>query len=416
MKAHSIHDLRRLARRRLPGLVFDFLEGGALDELTLDRNRTALDQLLLPQRVLRDVSVSDTRTDILGQSLDLPLVVSPMGMLTGFHPAADVAVARAAARAGSRFIHSPWSGCSLEEVAQAAPGHVWAQIAFFADEGLTRSHIQRAKALGIDTLVIAGDVAVSSKRDRDLAHGTSMPPKPPLKDVINTALHPGWILRWLTGRPMTYGTYTVNNRPIKMNQMGPFMQEQERKNATWDSVAQLREQWDGKIIVKGVMAAEDARLAVNHGADGVFVSNHGGRQFDAQLSTIEALPRVVDAVDGRGVVIMDGGIRRGSDVYKALALGADLVSAGRPFAYGLAAAAESGVDKAFEILKDELETVLGFVGAPGLRGELPLDTAPAGPLGSAQGAFTSGSRSPDSTSSDAPGAPGAPTASVEMAR
>lgn len=409
MKANSIHDLRRLARRRLPGLVFDFLEGGALDELTLDRNRTALDQLFLPQRVLRDVSVSDTRTEFLGHSLDLPLVVSPMGMLTGFHPAADVAVARAAARAGSRFIHSPWSGCSLEEVAQAAPGHVWAQIAFFADEGLTRSHIERAIALGIDTLVIAGDVALSSKRDRDLAHGTSMPPKPPLKDVINTALHPGWILRWLTGRPMTYGTYTVNDRPIKMNQMGPFMQEQERKDATWDTVAQLREEWDGKIIVKGVMTAEDARLAVNHGADGVFVSNHGGRQFDSHLATIEALPRVVDAVNGRAVVIMDGGIRRGSDVYKALAKGADLVSAGRPFAYGLAAAAESGVDMAFQILKAELETVMGFVGAPGLQGELPLDSAPSpagtgGSGGSAAETFGSGPGSSDSS------------ASVELAR
>ncbi|MCS3442362.1 alpha-hydroxy acid oxidase [Microbacterium phyllosphaerae] len=359
---HSIEDLRNRARRRLPAMVFDFIEGGALDELTLRRNREALDAHLLTQRVLVDTSQRHATTSILGTRLDLPLVVSPMGLLTVCHPDADVAIARAAATAGSVFVHSPWSGCSLEEVTDAAPGRVWAQIAFWNDAAETRRHIDRAQALGIDTLVVAGDVAVSSKRDRDLRHGTGMPPRPPLRDVVNTALHPGWVLRWLLGRSMTWGNYRIDGRAIRMREMEAWMERNENQTATWDDIARLRSSWTGNIVVKGVMTPEDSRLAIEHGADGVFVSNHGGRQFDSQQATIEALPGVVDAVDGRAAVIVDGGVRRGSDIAKALSLGADAAAAGRPFALGLAAAGQAGVDRAFEVLHDELLTVMGFLG------------------------------------------------------
>ncbi|GAA1236053.1 L-lactate dehydrogenase (cytochrome)/(S)-mandelate dehydrogenase [Microbacterium phyllosphaerae] len=359
---HSIEDLRNRARRRLPAMVFDFIEGGALDELTLRRNREALDAHLLTQRVLVDTSQRHATTSILGTRLDLPLVVSPMGLLTVCHPDADVAIARAAATAGSVFVHSPWSGCSLEEVTDAAPGRVWAQIAFWNDAAETRRHIDRAQVLGIDTLVVAGDVAVSSKRDRDLRHGTGMPPRPPLRDVVNTALHPGWVLRWLLGRSMTWGNYRIDGRAIRMREMEAWMERNENQTATWDDIARLRSSWTGNIVVKGVMTPEDSRLAIEHGADGVFVSNHGGRQFDSQQATIEALPGVVDAVDGRAAVIVDGGVRRGSDIAKALSLGADAAAAGRPFALGLAAAGQAGVDRAFEVLHDELLTVMGFLG------------------------------------------------------
>ncbi|MGN7950237.1 alpha-hydroxy acid oxidase [Microbacterium sp. 22215] len=359
---HSIEDLRNRARRRLPAMVFDFIEGGALDELTLRRNREALDAHLLTQRVLVDTSQRHATTSILGTRLDLPLVVSPMGLLTVCHPDADVAIARAAATAGSVFVHSPWSGCSLEEVTDAAPGRVWAQIAFWNDAAETRRHIDRAQALGIDTLVVAGDVAVSSKRDRDLRHGTGMPPRPPLRDVVDTALHPGWVVRWLLGRSMTWGNYRIDGRTIRMREMEAWMERNENQTATWDDIARLRSSWTGNIVVKGVMTPEDSRLAIEHGADGVFVSNHGGRQFDSQQATIEALPGVVDAVDGRAAVIVDGGVRRGSDIAKALSLGADAAAAGRPFALGLAAAGQAGVDRAFEVLHDELLTVMGFLG------------------------------------------------------
>lgn len=359
---HSIDDIRARARRRLPAMVFDFIEGGALDELTLRRNREALDAHLLPQRVLVDTSQRHAASSILGTRLDLPLVVSPMGLLTVCHPDADVAIARAAATAGSVFVHSPWSGCSLEEVTAAAPKRVWAQIAFWNDGAETRRHIDRARSLGVETLVVAGDVAVSSKRDRDLRHGTGMPPRPPLRDVVDTALHPGWLVRWMLGRPMTWGNYRIDGRAIRMREMEGWMERNENQTATWDDIARLRSSWTGNIVVKGVMTPEDARLAIEHGADGVFVSNHGGRQFDSQQATIEALPGVVDAVDGRAAVIVDGGMRRGSDIAKALALGADAAAAGRPFALGLAAGAQAGADRAFEVLHDELLTVMGFLG------------------------------------------------------
>jgi L-lactate dehydrogenase (cytochrome)/(S)-mandelate dehydrogenase len=363
---HSIADLRRLARRKLPAMVFDFVEGGALDEITLRRNRAAFDEVPLRQRVLVDTAGARTDTTVFGTRLDLPVIVSPMGLLTVCHPDADVAVARAAATAGSVFVHSPWSGCSLEEVADAAPGRVWAQISFWRNEQETQRHLDIARSHGIDTLVIAGDVAVSSKRDRDLRHGASMPPRPPLRDIIDTALHPAYLYRLATGRRLTFGTYRIDGRPLRIGDMTPWMEANENPSASWDQVADLRRRWDGRILVKGVMSAADARAALACGADGVFVSNHGGRQFDSQPGTLDVLPAVVDAVDGRATVIVDSGVRRGSDVAKALALGADVVAAGRPFAFGLAAGGRTGVARAFEILRDELLTVMGFVGARNL--------------------------------------------------
>lgn len=376
---HSIDDLARRAKRRLPGMVYDFIEGGALDELTLRRNREALEAQLLPQRVLVDTSQRHATASILGTRLDLPLVVSPMGLLTVCHPDADVAIARAAAAAGSVFVHSPWSGCSLEEVADAAPGRVWSQIAFWNDASETERHIDRAEALNIETLVVAGDVAVSSKRDRDLRHGSGMPPRPPLRDIVDTALHPGWVLRWLLGRRMTWGTYRIDGRPIRMREMDAWMERNSNQSASWDDIARLRGRWKGNLVVKGVMNHVDARLAIDHGVDGVFVSNHGGRQFDGQIATIEALPAVVDAIDGRAAVIMDGGIRRGGDIAKTLSLGADAAAAGRPFALGLAAGGERGARRAFELLHDELLTVMGFLGVSRIEGLSESLWAPDGP-------------------------------------
>lgn len=376
---HSIDDLARRAKRRLPGMVYDFIEGGALDELTLRRNREALEAQLLPQRVLVDTSQRHATASILGTRLDLPLVVSPMGLLTVCHPDADVAIARAAAAAGSVFVHSPWSGCSLEEVADAAPGRVWSQIAFWNDASETERHIDRAEALNIETLVVAGDVAVSSKRDRDLRHGSGMPPRPPLRDIVDTALHPGWVLRWLLGRRMTWGTYRIDGRPIRMREMDAWMERNSNQSASWDDIARLRGRWKGNLVVKGVMNHVDARLAIDHGVDGVFVSNHGGRQFDGQIATIEALPAVVDAIDGRAAVIMDGGIRRGADIAKTLSLGADAAAAGRPFALGLAAGGERGARRAFELLHDELLTVMGFLGVSRIEGLSESLRAPDGP-------------------------------------
>lgn len=359
----GIDDYRRAARRKLPAMIYDYLEGGALDELTAQANRTSLDALLMRQRNFVDLTGLSTATTVLGDRVSLPLLVSPMGMLTIFHPGSDVAVARAAATAGSIYVHSAWAGCSIEEVVESTTATVWAQVAFWKDEAEADAYLDRLERLGVTTLVVAGDVSSSSKRERDLRHGLSMPPRPPVLDYLRTATRPGWIWRWQTGRPMTYGNYSVGQRPMRMNEMNRWMADNKNKAVTWADIARLRARWQGRLVIKGVMNGDDAARAVAEGADGVFVSNHGGRQFDSQQATIDVLPEVVAAVDRRAEVYLDGGIRRGHDIVKAIALGADAVMAGRPFAYALAAGGQPAVDHAFDIFRDELEGAMGFVGA-----------------------------------------------------
>ncbi|WP_347039601.1 alpha-hydroxy acid oxidase [Glutamicibacter halophytocola] len=358
----SIDDYRRASRWHLPKMITDYLDGGALDEITTRANRESLDALMLRQRSM--VDLSDLRTDatVLGQQIDLPLIVAPMGMLTIFHPGSDPAVARAAVNAGSIFIHSAWAGCALEEVAPIAGDKLWAQVAFWKDPEETESYIKRARKAGVKTLVVAGDVGSSSKRERDLHHGLSMPPRPPVVDYLTTAMRPQWIYRWLTGRKMTYGNYSIDGQPPRMDEMNQWMAKNKNPGANWADFARLREQWDGNLVIKGIMDPEDAARAVDEGADGIFISNHGGRQFDAQPATIDVLPSIVSAVNGRAEIYLDGGIRRGHDMVKAIGLGATAVMAGRPFAYALATGGEPAVSKAFKILHDEFKGAMGFVG------------------------------------------------------
>lgn len=359
----SIDDYRRAAKRKLPRMIYDYLEGGALDESTVRANRTSLDGILLRQRNFVDLTGLDTSTTLLGDDVRLPLLVSPMGMLTIFNPGSDIAVAGAAAAAGSIFVHSAWAGCSIEEVVDSTSATVWAQVGLWKDSQEVSAYLDRLKALGVETLVIAGDVSSSSKRERDLRHGLSMPPRPPVADYLRTATKPGWVWGWRTGRPMTYGNYSVDSRPMKMSEMNRWMADNKNKAVTWSDIADIRRRWSGKVAIKGIMNGEDAKHAVDQGVDAVFVSNHGGRQFDAQPSTIDVLPEVVEAVAGRAQVFVDGGIRRGHDIVKAVALGADAVMAGRPFAYALAARGQAGVEHAFSIFHEELVGAMGFVGA-----------------------------------------------------
>ena len=358
----SIDDYRRASRKQLPRMISDYLEGGALDETTMRANEGQFNTLMLRQRSLVDVTAMNTSTTVLGRPLAMPLMVAPMGMLTIFHPGSDPAVARAAVRAGSVFIHSAWAGCSLEEVAKVAPDNLWAQVAFWKDPEETASYIKRARAVGVDTLVVAGDVGSSSKRERDLHHGLSMPPRPPVADYFNAATRPAWLWRWLSGRKMTYGNYELNGRALRMNEMNSWMASNKNSAATWDDFAKLRSEWSGNLVIKGIMDPEDAARAADEGADGIFVSNHGGRQFDSQPATIDVLPSIVEAVGGRAEIYLDGGVRRGHDIVKAVALGARAVLAGRPFAYALATGGEPAVDRAFGILHEELKGAMGFVG------------------------------------------------------
>jgi L-lactate dehydrogenase (cytochrome) len=358
----NVADMRKIAKRRLPRMVFDYLDGAALDEVTLRDNTADFEHLRLRQRVLQDVSQSHLETSVLGQRVALPIMISPMGALTLFHPDADLALARAAVRAGTIFIHSAWSGTPLEEVVKVAPNSTWAQIAFWKDKGVTRGHIDRAAAAGVDVLVVAGDVGVSSKRERDLHHSFDYRARPLLRDMLDAATKPAWLTRFALGRKITYGNYQIDGRPMRLNEMGPFMHENDNPGSTWADVEELRSWWSGKIVIKGVMTADDTCQAVRSGADAVIVSNHGGRQFDTQPSTIASLPEVVAAADGHLEVFVDSGIRRGSDVVKCLALGANACLIGRPAIYGLAATGPVGVDQVFEFLRDELVVTLGCVG------------------------------------------------------
>ncbi|MER8103372.1 alpha-hydroxy acid oxidase [Kitasatospora sp. NPDC094016] len=357
----NIDDFRRATRRRLPRIVFDFLEGGALDEITLRSNITDLAALRLRQSVMSDVSGIDLSTTVLGQTLRTPVLISPMGLLSLFHRDADVALARAARAAGTVFVHSAWSGAPLQKVAAAAPGAVWCQAAIWPDQRLVDQHLDRAEEADVPVLVLAGDVAVSSKRERDLRNGFTMQARPALRGVLNAATKPRWVANFLFGPKITFGDQSIDGRAMNIREMGEFM-ETENDAVTWDDVIRIRKRWRGKLAVKGVMTAQDARRAVDVGVDAIFVSNHGGRQFDAQPSTVSALPEIVQAVDGQAEVLVDGGIRRGSDIVKVRALGATAGLIGRPAVYGLVHSGEAGVTAVLDILRDETATALAFTG------------------------------------------------------
>ena len=361
-RLHSVADYRRAASRRLPRIVFDFLEGGALDELTLAANVDDLRSILLRQRVMKDVADVDLGVAILGRRLRTPILVAPMGLLSLFRPDADVELARAAHAAGSVFVHSAWSGAPLKAVAAAAPGAVWCQASVWPEQRLVDQHLDRAAEAGIDVVVLAGDVAVSSKRDRDLRNGFTMRARPSVRGVLNAALHPRWVKDFVFGPRVSFGDQSIDGRPMTIAEMGAFM-EHENASVTWADVDRIRRRWPGKLVVKGVMDPDDARLAIESGVDGIYVSNHGGRQFDAQPSTVAALPAIAAAVAGRADVLFDGGIRRGADVVKARALGADACLVGRPVVYGAIHAGQPGAEAVLALLNDELATALAFVGA-----------------------------------------------------
>jgi isopentenyl diphosphate isomerase/L-lactate dehydrogenase-like FMN-dependent dehydrogenase len=352
-------------------MVMDYLDGGALDEVTLRANAADLESLRLQQRVLRDVRAIDLGVSIFGTTLRAPVGIAPMGLLSLFRPRADVILARAAQGAGTIFVHSAWSGAALADVAASGPGSVWSQITFWPDQRLVEQHLERAQRAGIDVLVVASDVSVSSKRDRDLRNGFTMAARPSLRSVLNAARKPRWVMDFLTGPKVTFGDQAVDGRPMNLKQMQEFM-EHENAAASWEDVVRLRSAWPGRIVVKGIMSADDARAAMDAGADAVYVSNHGGRQFDAQPSTVAALPSIAEAVGGRVPVMVDGGIRRGSDIVKMTALGADLCLVGRPAVYGLVHSGLAGARQVLDVLSDETAVALAFTGTTRLGDASPM--------------------------------------------
>lgn len=367
--AFNVNDFRLKARKRLPRLVFDFLDGGVLDEYTRNANERDFKAIELRPESLAEISNFDTSTTVLGTKLSFPLMVSPMGILTMFHPKADVAVAREAMKMESIFMHSYVSGVSIEDTVKAIePDRLWAQTTLRSTDE-NNAYAKRVAGLGIKTLILGAETLSADKRERDLRNGLlTMPPRPPMRGLVNFAMHPGWVLRWLTGPQFNFADHLIDGRPMKMKEMYAWMgyNGHEIERPGWRGVSEFRDSWKGNLVLKGIASPEAALKAVEVGADGILVSNLGGRHFDGQPSTISVLPSIVQAVRDAGSsmeIYVDSGVRRGHDVVRALALGANAASAGRAFAYALGAYGQKGVEKAFQILHDEFVVAMKSVGA-----------------------------------------------------
>jgi L-lactate dehydrogenase (cytochrome) len=359
-RCHSIEDLRRLAARRLPKAIFDFVDGAADDEVVLRRNREAFKQAILTPRQLRGNGEPDLRARLLGTESSLPLAIGPCGQNRLLHPAGEPAIARAAARAGIPYAVPSMGSATMEEIAAATSGPVWFQLYLWRDRALGAELIRRAAAAGYGALVVTIDTPVSGSRTRDLANGLTIPPKLNWRGTVDAALHPRWAGRFLAAEMPTFanvarpGESTISTMNYVGSQFDP--------DASWDSVGSLIGEWDGPVVIKGVLSAADARRAVEIGADAVVVSNHGGRQFGRAPATLEVLPEVVEEIGGEAEVFLDSGITRGTDIAAALALGADACLIGRASLFGLAAGGEAGVSRALELLAEDLRRSMILLG------------------------------------------------------
>ncbi|WP_257624899.1 alpha-hydroxy acid oxidase [Variovorax boronicumulans] len=366
--AHSIEDLRAMARRRLPRGVFDFFDGGADDELTLRANRAGFEHIRLRPRVLVDVHAPDLNTRIVGADAAAPIVIAPTGAIGAGWPQADVAIARVAARLGLPYTLSTTATSSIEEVATRAGGRLWFQLYVLRDRTFCDTLMQRAAAAGYEGLVVTLDLATGGKRERDLRNGFTVPLRPHWRTLCDFASHPGWCWQMLRHGPPRFENLvgfegSADPRASVAAKVGQALDAA----FDWADLQRLRERWRRKLIVKGVTRCEDADRLAGLGVDGIWVSNHGGRQLDGAIATADALPDVVRAVRGRVPVLIDSGVRRGVDVVRALALGAQAVAVGRATLYGAAAAGEAGAERALQILFDELKRAMQLCGTPSVR-------------------------------------------------
>jgi len=357
----TIEELRALAKRTVPRPVFDYVDGAAWDEVTVRRNRSGFERVELLPRMLVDVSSIEMATTALGREIALPVIAAPTGMTGLSHPDGEGAIARAAHAMGTIYTQSALSSLSIEEVSAAAPGPKWFQLYVMTDRAIAFDMLARASAAGYEALVLTVDVAVAGVRERDLRNRFSVPPRLTLRTAAQGVLRPRWSRNFIARPRLTPGNVSVSGG---VTGHAEWVNRQFDPTVSWDDLASLREHWDGPLVIKGIMRADDAARAVEHGVDGIIVSNHGGRQLDHTQATIEALPAIAEAVDGRAEIYLDGGVRRGTDIIKALALGARAVLVGRPLVYGLGAAGEAGARRAFELLRGELATALALAGYP----------------------------------------------------
>lgn len=363
MKAFSIEELRQAAKRRLPRSVFDFIDGGAEDERTLRANCLAFEKVPFKRRVLVDVSQVNTETTILGQTSKLPIAIAPTGALGFGWRGGDVAVARAAAAAGIPFSLSTSATASIERIAEEAPGRHWFQLYFFKDREYCFGLVERARKAGYDTLMVTADLPVGGKRERDFRNDFGIPFRFTPRNVLDFATRPAWALDMLLrGAPQLENLGGMADHHDTPRNIVSSVGRNQDASLDWEVIKRVRGAWSGKLLIKGVMHPADAEQAVAVGCDGVIVSNHGGRQLDGELGSFDALPHVARAIGGKAAVLMDGGIRRGSDVVKALARGAQAAMIGRATFYGVCAGGEAGAQRAIDILADELVRTMQLCG------------------------------------------------------
>ena len=366
----NIADLRTLARRRLPRVVFDYVDGGAEDEITLRENRRAFEDITFRPRQAVAMSHCDLRTRVLGCELSLPALLAPVGYTRVIHAGGEVAAARAAGQAGTAYVLSTISGYPLEDVRAASVGPVFYQLYIMGGREVAEGALDRARNAGYAGLFVTIDTAVAGMRERDFRNGMKELLGPSLLEKIRFSpqvlAHPGWLASFLLDggvRPLP-NVVVPGRGPMPLIDVGAALA---LSTITWEDLRWIRDAWRGPIIIKGVLTGEDARRAMDEGASAVVVSNHGGRQLDGVQATLRALPEIVSAVNGQIEVLMDGGIRRGADIVKALCLGARAVLCGRAYAYGLAAAGEAGVARSLEILRADLERTLRLLGCPSVE-------------------------------------------------
>jgi len=369
-KRASPIDERRAAQRALPRMMFDYIDGGSYDEVTLGRNVADFREIALRQRVMRDVSTLNTGIELFGQSLSMPVICGPVGFAGMFARRGEVQAAKAAERAGVPFTLSSLSICPLEEVRAAVKQPIWYQLYMIKDRGFMEKVLARCEAADAPVLVFTVDLPVGGSRYRDVRSGFSgtLPPLAEVGRLANIATKFGWL--WnvaLNGRPHHFGNIVEAVPEGQIGDFSAWIQRNFDPTLTWDHIAWIRERWKRPIVIKGILDAEDARLAVEAGADGIVVSNHGGRQLDGAISTVRAMPKVAEAVAGRIPIIMDGGVRSGLDVLKALALGASSTLIGRNWAYALAAGGEAGVEHMLERMRAELRVAMALTGCTDVR-------------------------------------------------
>jgi L-lactate dehydrogenase (cytochrome) len=364
-RAANVDDLRAIARRRLPRGVFDYIDGGAEDERTLRANRDDFGRITFAPRILRGTGEVDTSTTLLGRPLSMPLVLAPTGFTRIADPQGELAVARAAARANVPYTLSTMSTRSIEEVAAVSGGRRWFQVYVWRDRGLVKDMIGRAADAGYEALVLTVDTTVLGRRERDVRNGFTLPPKLGLDTLIDGALHPSWTWKFVRAEPILFANMIGSSAGDGSSAvaLAEHVGQQFDPSLAWSDLEWMRSVWNGRIVIKGVQTVADALIAKDAGVDAIALSNHGGRQLDSAPTPISLVAPVVDAVGDRVEVICDGGVRRGSDIVKAVALGARACMAGRAYLYGLGAAGEEGVDFVLAMLRADMQRTMALVGA-----------------------------------------------------